>query len=112
MNTIPSSAPHLEDRQSTSSVVTPLADSDRNRNVRKEEKHAEVEVGIDEMIAGHPKRAMVEVEMRSRLEAVRSEVDVVLKMHGSMAKGERKSWLKQIERQNEENSYQVSALLL
>lgn len=70
----------------------------------------EVEVGIDEMIAGNPKRAMMEVEMRSRLEAVRSEVDDVLKMHGSMAKGERKSWLKQIERQNEENAYQVGAL--
>lgn len=65
------------------------------------------QIGFDDMIAGHPRRAMEEVEMRSRLEVVKGEVEVALKLHGSMAKGERQSWLTQIERRNEENAYQV-----
>lgn len=66
--------------------------------------------GIEEMIEGHPRRAVEEISMRSRLEVVRGEVEEVLKTHGSMARGERESWLKQIERQNEESSYQVFCL--
>lgn len=64
-------------------------------------------VGMERMIAGHPRRAMEELGMRTRLEIVREEIEEVLKIHESMAKGERTSWLKQIERQNEENAYQV-----
>lgn len=63
--------------------------------------------GFEEMLAGNPKRAMAEIDMRSRLEIVKEEVEVALKMHESMAKGERESWLKQIERRNEEDAYQV-----
>ena len=66
-------------------------------------------VTMDEIIAGNPGRAMEELNMRARLETVREEVEVALKMHASMAKGERTSWLKKVERQNEENSYQVGA---
>lgn len=50
---------------------------------------------------------MEELGMRAKLEVVRGEVEATLKMHSTMAKGERTSWLKQIERQNEENAYQV-----
>lgn len=64
-------------------------------------------VAIEDMIAGHPRRAQEELDMRARLEVVREEVDSALKTHGSMAKGERTIWLKKIERQNEENAYQV-----
>ena len=64
-------------------------------------------VGMENIIAGNPGRAMEELNMRARLETVREEIDGVLKMHASMAKGERTSWLKKVERQNEENSYQV-----
>lgn len=71
-------------------------------------EHADTDrVAFDDMLAGHPRRALEEIEMKSRLEAVKGEVEVVLKMHGSMAKGERESWLKQIERRNEERAYQV-----
>lgn len=62
---------------------------------------------IEDMIAGNPRRAMEELSMRAKLEVVRGEVEATLKMHSTMAKGERTSWLKQIERQNEENAYQV-----
>lgn len=65
------------------------------------------QVAFDDLIAGHPRRAMEEVAMRSRLEAVKGEVEIALKMHGSMAKGERESWLKHIERRNEDDAYQV-----
>lgn len=77
-------------------------------------KHADTQqamdsdhVEFDDMLAGHPRRALEEIEMRSRLEAVKGEVETALKIHGSMAKGERESWLKQIERRNEEEAYQV-----
>lgn len=64
-------------------------------------------VSTEDMIAGNPKRAMEELSLRAKLEVVRGEVDATLKMHASMARGERMSWLKQIERQNEENAYEV-----
>lgn len=64
-------------------------------------------VTTDDMIAGNPRRAMEELSLRAKLEVVRGEVEATLKMHATMARGERTSWLKQIERQNEENAYQV-----
>lgn len=64
-------------------------------------------LSVEDMIAGNPRRAMEELNLRAKLEVVRAEVDATLKMHATMAKGERTSWLKQIERQNEENAYEV-----
>lgn len=64
-------------------------------------------VTIEDTIAGNPRRAMEELSLRAKLEVVRGEVDATLKMHATMARGERTSWLKQIESQNEENAYQV-----
>lgn len=66
-------------------------------------------VTIEDTIAGNPRRAMEELSLRAKLEVVRGEVDATLKMHATMARGERTSWLKQIEGQNEENAYQVCA---
>lgn len=64
-------------------------------------------VGLDEMIAGHPLRAKEEIEMRSRLEVIKEEVDTALRVHKSLAEGSRESWLNKIERRNEEDAYQV-----
>eukprot|EP00752_Nemacystus_decipiens_P010357 g9227.t1 len=64
-------------------------------------------VSTEDMIAGNPRRALEEVSLRAKLEVVRKEVDATLKMHATMASGERTSWLKQIERQNEENAYEA-----
>lgn len=67
-------------------------------------------VTFEDMVAGNPRRAMEELNLRSKLEVVRGEVDATLKMHATMAKGERTSWLKQIELQNEEHAYEVGML--
>lgn len=64
-------------------------------------------MSVEIMIAGNPRRAMEELSLRAKLEVVRGEVDATLKMHSTMARGERTSWLKQIERQNEENAYEA-----
>lgn len=69
-------------------------------------------VSTEDMIAGNPRRAMEELSLRVKLEVVRREVDATLKMHATMASGERTSWLKQIERQNEENAYEVGTHII
>ena len=69
-------------------------------------------VSTEDMIAGNPRRAMEELSLRAKLEVVRGEVDATLKMHATMASGERTSWLKQIERQNEENAYEVGTQVI
>lgn len=78
-----------------------------NFETRKTEGDGRGKVSTEDMIAGNPRRAMEEVSLRAKLEVLRGEVDATLKMHATMARGERTSWLKQIERQNEENAYEV-----
>lgn len=69
-------------------------------------------VDFNDLIEGHPGRAVEELEMRSRLEVIRAEVEEAIKAHETVARGYRTSWLKKIDHQNKENSYQVIFTLL
>lgn len=98
-----------QQRGDTSATKSKFNSSDKERGPSLSSSYAlgGGGVGMEDIIAGNPGRAIEELNMRARLETVREEIDGVLKMHASMAKGERTSWLKKVERQNEENSYQV-----
>lgn len=92
-------------QRSNTGGSTSTGKKDGRRGNERTNDHEEIE--MEDLIAGHPRRAVEELTMRARLEVVRGEVDEALKMHRTMARGERTSWLMQIERQNEQGAYQV-----
>lgn len=96
-------APAFEGAMHSSGSRTPAAPTSADGHGARTASSVELE----DMLVGHPSRAMQEVEMRSRLEIVKEEVEAALRLHGSLAEGERESWLKRIERRNEEDAYQV-----
>lgn len=65
-------------------------------------------VDFNDLIEGHPGRAVEELQMRSRLEVIRAEVEEAIKAQEAMGREYRTSWLKKIDHWNEENSYQVT----
>ncbi|CAM9204617.1 unnamed protein product, partial [Discosporangium mesarthrocarpum] len=54
----------------------------------------------------NPKRALKDVEMWSRLEVVRADIEEALRLHRSLAVSDRESWLTSIEKRNQEDTYQ------